>query len=113
MMMMMMMMMMVQVITRLDVASESSGVGSCAASEGSNSPPLVQQTPGQSLLLNYYLFFSRTELQPPRCTGVARAGWRRTMTSSPGCWWAPARARAATWRRPRRENSGDWLLVTG
>ena len=47
MMMMMMMMMMVQVITRLDVASESSGVGSCAASEGSNSPPLVQQTPGQ------------------------------------------------------------------
>ena len=47
MMMMIMIMMMVQVITRLDVASESSGVGSCAASEGSNSPPLVQQTPGQ------------------------------------------------------------------
>merc|ERR1719189_767559 len=35
----------IQVITRLDVGSESSGVGSCAASEGSNSPPLVQQPP--------------------------------------------------------------------
>ena len=30
-----------QVITRLDVASESSGVGSCDISEGSDSPPLV------------------------------------------------------------------------
>ena len=34
------------------------------------------------------------------------------MTSSRGCWWARARARGATWRRPRRENSGDWLLVS-
>ena len=33
----------IQVITRLDVASESSGVGSCDISEGSDSPgpPLV------------------------------------------------------------------------
>ena len=30
-----------QVITRLDVASESSGLGSCDISEGSDSPPLV------------------------------------------------------------------------
>ena len=52
---MMMMIMMIthfltltQVITRLDVGSESSGLGSEGGSEGSHSPPLGQNHSGES-----------------------------------------------------------------
>ena len=50
-----------QVITRLDVASESSGVGSCDISEGSDSPPLVSGPGYQPVtdtdFISRYFFF--------------------------------------------------------
>ena len=42
-----------QVITRLDVGSESSGLGSEGGSEGSHSPPLGQNHSGESQIKHF------------------------------------------------------------
>ena len=66
-----------QVITRLDVASESSGVGSCDISEGSDSPPLVSGPGYQPVtdtdFISRYFIYPVLDLQGCKI-GICRFG---------------------------------------
>ena len=70
-MIMIMTMTLLQVITRLDVGSESSGLGSDRGSEGSDSPPLLQGPQGERIE-NIYHTYTYVHCHIVNCTVTFR-----------------------------------------